>query len=57
MVEKWETCQLKDPVPNRYEPGNVHVEKIWCWLAIDVTHYQQRQNLSIAECRPGLVAA
>lgn len=39
VAERCELCHSIDSTPNRHANADDHVEKNWCWLDVDITHY------------------
>ena len=56
VVSSCERCQRIDPAPVSHVEGELSVEVNWKRLAIDVTHYRNREYLSIIDCGPGWFA-
>ena len=49
-------CLSVDPAPVRHVPGQLDVEKVWCRLAIDVTHFGRQAYLTLIDCGPSRFA-
>ena len=52
VVEACDTCRSIDPAPVRWRHGSLGVAVTWQRVAIDVTHHQGRDYLSIIDCGP-----
>lgn len=51
VVKSCEPCTTIDPaVHDRWQTGNLVVEKIWYRLAVDITHYSGKPYLTIIDC-------
>ena len=51
-VQACRQCQRIDPAPKRHESGSLNVTENWSRLAIDVTHYQGKNYLTLVDCGP-----
>ena len=52
VVETCDTCRSIDPAPVRWRHGSLSVAVTWQRLAIDVTHYQGLDYLTVIDCGP-----
>ena len=52
VVRQCVECNSIDPEPVRVCPGSLNVPQVWRRLAIDVTHVENEQFLSIIDCGP-----
>ena len=52
VVEACDTCRSIDPAPVRWRHGSLGVDETWQRVAVDVTHHQGREYLSLIDCGP-----
>ena len=52
VVEACDVCRSIDPAPVRWRHGSLGVSETWQRIAIDVTHHQGREYLSVIDCGP-----
>ena len=56
VVRACQRCQRIDPAPVAHTKGQLSMDKNWCRVAIDVTHYQNKPYLSLVDCGPSRFA-
>ena len=56
VVRACPECQALDPAPVKWKRGSLSVQEIWERLAVDVTHVNTQQFLSIIDCGPSRFA-
>ena len=52
VVSQCDVCRSIDPSPVQLPRGSLEVDDVWSRLAIDITHYQSRDYLSVIDCGP-----
>ena len=56
VVKACKTCQSIDPVPVRWKKGKLSVKDNWNRLAMDITHHNGENFLTIIDCGPSRFA-
>ena len=56
VVKACETCRSIDPVPVRWKKGKLGVKDNWNRLAMDITHHNSENFLTIIDCGPSRFA-
>ena len=59
VIEGCDVCQRIDPsmrVENLIGHGELAVERNWCRVAVDLTHYADNPYLSMVDCGPSQFA-
>ena len=52
VVTECDICQSIDPSPVQIPHGSLDVDEVWSRLAIDMTHHQSGDYLSVIDCGP-----
>ena len=50
VVAQCDVCRSIDPSPLRLPRGDLEVDEVWARLAIDITHYRNRNYLTVIDC-------
>uniref|UniRef100_A0A5S6QVK1 RNase H type-1 domain-containing protein n=1 Tax=Trichuris muris TaxID=70415 RepID=A0A5S6QVK1_TRIMR len=56
VVNNCDVCRSVDPAPTKWRHGNVHVERIWQRVSMDITHFRGRIYLMLIDCGPSRCA-
>ena len=52
VVSRCDVCRSIDPAPVQLPHGSLEVDEVWSRLAIDITHYQSKDYLTVIDCGP-----
>ena len=52
VVSDCQVCKSIDPAPAKWIPGTLSVAENWKRVSIDVTHFRNREYLSLIDCGP-----